>query len=72
MKIAIKPIGIKKGEKPSIVDIVFLCYFVITSFYINSTVLKVGFVVLMSIALLRIVTWKNNRKIIPKKIGRGK
>lgn len=64
MKIAIKPIGIKKGEKPSIVDIVFLCYFVITSFYINSTVLKVGFVVLMSIALLRIVTWKNNRKIV--------
>lgn len=64
MKIAIKPIGIKKGEKPSIVDIVFLCYFVITSFYINSTVLKVGFVALMSIALLRIVTWKNNRKIV--------
>lgn len=64
MKIAVKPIGLKKRERPSIVDIVFLIYFVITSFYINSTLLRLGFVALMGITLFKIVTWKGNRKIV--------
>ena len=53
MKIAVKPITLKKREKPSIVDIVFLCYFV-----------RLGFVGLMGITLFKIVTWKDNKKII--------
>lgn len=64
MKIAVKPITLKKREKPSIVDILFLLYFVITSFYPNNVILKFGFIALMSVTLLKIVTWKDDRKIV--------
>lgn len=64
MKIAVKPIGLKKREKPLVVDLFFVIYFVITSFYINSAFLKLGFVALMGITLFKIITWKDNRKIV--------